>query len=205
MYLRGVCRSVSRIWSACADAASTGARRTSSIWTDRHRSVRAAYLHRVLAGHLRADRVGARCDLAFHPVGFAGPLRSPEAPVRSYRTLSPLTAAGAAAGLLSVARAVVPARRHAFPLGSTVPCGVRTFLPAARRAGIGEATPKPAHYRIKRTGGRPGSPASNAKRQEAPSKKRSGREPSACHFGGLRGPPFPSFRRPFRGIGPGRR
>ena len=32
-----------------------------------------------------------RCDLAFHPVGFAWPAPSPEPPVRSYRTLSPLS------------------------------------------------------------------------------------------------------------------
>ena len=82
-----------------------------------------------------------RCDLALHPVGFAWPFPSPETPVRSYRTLSPLTAAEAVAGLLSVARAVaLRLPENAFPLGSTVPCGVRTFLiPKAR-----DATVRPA-------------------------------------------------------------
>ena len=40
---------------------------------------------------LCTDGVGARCYLAFHPVGFAGPPLSPGAPVRSYHTLAPLT------------------------------------------------------------------------------------------------------------------
>ena len=40
---------------------------------------------------LCTDGAGARCYLAFHPVGFAGPPLSPGAPVRSYRTLAPLT------------------------------------------------------------------------------------------------------------------
>ena len=38
--------------------------------------------------------VGTRRDLAFHPVGFAWPDPSPDPPVRSYRTLSPLAPTG---------------------------------------------------------------------------------------------------------------
>ncbi len=58
---------------------------------------------------------GRRCALTapFHPL-----------PV-------PRTLSGPSAGLLSVARAVAAGIGDAFPLGSTVPCGVRTFLTAS--------------------------------------------------------------------------
>ncbi len=48
---------------------------------------------------------------------------------------------GPSAGLLSVALAVFAPDRvgdEAFPLGSTVPCGVRTFLPIPNRSGQGD-------------------------------------------------------------------
>ena len=48
---------------------------------------------------------------------------------------------GPSAGLLSVALAVFAPDRvgdEAFPLGSTVPCGVRTFLPIPTRSGQGD-------------------------------------------------------------------
>jgi len=130
----------------CPDAASTGTGRVSSIWDGRRQPPQAAYLHRWLAGHLRADEIGARCDLAFHPVGFAGPLRSPEAPVRSYRTLSPLTAAGAVAGLLSVARAVVPVGPARLPVRKHGALWCSDF-PHRRPKVVGTdgATPEPAH------------------------------------------------------------
>ena len=151
-YIRGTCGSVSRIRSARgASAAPQG--RSSSIWDGRHRPSRAAYLRRAptivgtSAGPSVPTTVGTRRNLAFHPVGFAWPVPSPRPPVRSYRTLSPLTptgpkrSSGIGAGLLSVARAVdtapaagaspaVVGSDAAFPLGSTVPCGVRTFLTA---------------------------------------------------------------------------
>ena len=141
----------------------------------------------------------ARYDLALHPVGFAGPPLSPGTPVRSYRTLSPLTAAEAAAGLLSVARAVGAAQRDAaFPLGSTVPCGVRTFLTAGA-----DAAPVPTercpgtHTTVLTPRGWPGS----ARRKGTNEKKRSGLW-AVC---ALTGPAYPSCRRPSRCRGPDRR
>src|SRR5207244_6869119 len=64
-------------------------------------------------------------------VGFAKPLRSPGALVRSYRTVSPLPDpadlyfAARSGGLLSVA---LSAGHPAWALPSTLPCGARTFL-----------------------------------------------------------------------------
>ena len=145
-YTRGTCGSVSRIRSARgASAAPRG--RSSSIWDGRRRPPRAAYLRRApriagtSAGPSVPTTVGTRRNLAFHPVGFAWPVPSPRPPVRSYRTLSPLIPKAFGTGLLSVARAVDTAPMAgagpaavgsdaAFPLGSTVPCGVRTFLTA---------------------------------------------------------------------------
>lgn len=103
---------------------------------------------------LCTDGVGARCCLAFHLVGFAGPPLSPGTPVRSYRTLAPVTPtaptvvgagwSGQDCSLLHVPscrrsrQSSEQTIRHAFPLGSAVPCGVRTFLTAApARIGTG--------------------------------------------------------------------
>ena len=72
--------------------------------------------------------------LTLHRVRFAWPPRSPGMPVGSYPTISPVTCEDTgmryrpSAGLLSVALAVSRPEPGAFPLGSTLPCGVRTFL-----------------------------------------------------------------------------
>ncbi len=87
-----LCGSVSRIWSARVRGRAGVAGRSSSIWDGRRRPSRAAYLHRWIGGPPSPPaRPEDRCCLALHPVGFAGPPLSPGAPVRSYRTLSPLT------------------------------------------------------------------------------------------------------------------
>ena len=80
-------------------------------------------------------------------VGFAEPPASPPALVRSYRTVSPLPAApccSARGGSRRGTRPAVcsllhfPSRYRAWALPSTLPCGVRTFLPGdgeSRRRG----------------------------------------------------------------------
>jgi len=95
-----------------------------------------------------------RRGLTLHPVAFARPPASPRAPVRSYRTLAPFTpmvpiGVGASKSGQDCSLLHVPSCRrsrqsseqtirHAFPLGSAVPCGVRTFLTAApARIGTG--------------------------------------------------------------------
>ena len=66
--------------------------------------------------------------LVLHREEFAWPRMSPYAPVRSYRTLSPITRCRA--GLLSVALVVAlqPKLSGAPPLAGSLPYGVRTFL-----------------------------------------------------------------------------
>ena len=127
---------------------------------------------------LCTDGVGARCCLAFHLVGFAGPPLSPGTPVRSYRTLAPVTptaptVAGAGWSGQDCSLLHVPSCRrsrqsseqtirHAFPLGSAVPCGVRTFLTAAParigtgpdQAGTTERWPDPHATCLYRAGGK---------------------------------------------------
>src|SRR3954454_17330419 len=79
----------------------------------------------------RWERVTPCPLLVLLQVGFAKPLRSPGALVRSYRTVSPLPDpadpcfAPRSGGLLSVA---LSAGRPAWALPSTLPCGARTFL-----------------------------------------------------------------------------
>jgi len=149
--------------------------------------------------------VGTRRHLAFHPVGFAWPDSSPNPPVRSYRTLAPLTPTAVGAGLLSVARAIrtvpTPVGNDAvFPLGSTVPCGVRTFLTAAPRAGgartdrrrkIDGATTRSARHSVQRRAG--GGVRAGSKRGRRRKSAVAGR-PSAR----IRSRPLPSSRRPSR-------
>lgn len=108
-HIGATCEAISRIWSARARCRTGEARRSSSIWDTRCRAPQATYLHRKLAGRLPPTQCRGRCYLALHPVGFAWPPRSPGAPVRSCRTLSPLAPDASGVGLLSVARAVVPA------------------------------------------------------------------------------------------------
>ena len=65
--------------------------------------------------------------LALLRVGFTEPAESPRSLVRSYRTVSPLPVR------LSVPSAVYfllhfPSGRPVWPLASTLPCGVPTFL-----------------------------------------------------------------------------
>ena len=158
---------VSRIWSTRRGSRER-AMRSSSIWNGRHRPSQAAYLHRgptVRGRSARSDRdsrlsslwratfpdnierdsrLSGRCYLALHLVGFAWPLPSPGTPVRSYRTLSPLTSSTGADGrdcsLLHVpaARGQTFSTNAVFLLGSTVPCGVRTFLTAERASSLAE-------------------------------------------------------------------
>jgi len=63
-----------------------------------------------------------------HREEFAWPRMSPHAPVRSYRTISPITRKRA--GMFSVALVVArrPKPRGAPPLAGSLPYGVRTFL-----------------------------------------------------------------------------
>jgi len=74
-------------------------------------------------------------------VGFAEPPASPPALVRSYRTVSPLPVAPWGASRGGPRRGTRPAvcsllhcpsRYRAWVLPSTLPSGVRTFLPGAR-------------------------------------------------------------------------
>jgi len=109
--------------------------------------------------------VGTRRYLALHPVGFAWPASSPRPPVRSYRTLSPLTpteperSSGIGTGLLSVARAFRTASiqnngvfcrwRCSLPVRKHGPCGVRTFLTAdADSVGLDGATTQSARHTV---------------------------------------------------------
>ncbi len=88
--------------------------------------------------------------LVLHPVGFIMPAGVATAAVRSYRTFSPLPSRWvrphAAAGRTGIRRSIFCdtfprpklSRISAFApngwaLPTTVPCGVRTFLPPARR------------------------------------------------------------------------
>ena len=75
--------------------------------------------------------------LVLHREEFAWPRMSPRAPVRSYRTISPITSRPmiAEAGLFSVALVVAQrVKSHetttsdAPPLAGSLPCSVRTFL-----------------------------------------------------------------------------
>ena len=147
----------------------------------------------------RRDRVpsgAGRCDLALHPVGFAWPLPSPGTPVRSYRTLSPLTPPTrvGGAGLLSVARAIGtapnPGRGDAvFPLGSTGPCGVRTFLTADPDCCRRRRSDDPAH--TPHNGKRPVCARCSGRKGLSCKKAQRPVWPSAL----FRGRPFPSSRR----------
>ncbi len=74
----------------------------------------------------QARRAASRACLALLPVGFAWPLLSPATPVRSYRTVSPSLAPSGAGNLPLCG--TMPSGHPAWPLASTVPCGVRTFL-----------------------------------------------------------------------------
>ena len=77
--------------------------------------------------------------LALLRVGFAEPPGSPRALVRSYRTVSPLPVRLAApSAVCSLWH--FPAGRPDWPLASTLPCGVPTFLDAVPASG---STPRP--------------------------------------------------------------
>src|SRR5947209_5396749 len=101
----------------------------------------------------RLKRVTPCPLLVLLQVGFAEPLRSPGALVRSYRTVSPLPARGPsrrAGGLLSVA---LSAGRPAWALPSTLPCGARTFLsPVRDGAAVARPTASPFYSRDPRRG-----------------------------------------------------
>ena len=91
-----------------------------------------------------------QCCWALRPVGFARPRASPRTPVRSYRTLAPLPVPVGCRQPASHRRSAFCGtsrrfheghafrrpclRASAFPLGSTAPCGVRTFLTAASKS-----------------------------------------------------------------------
>ena len=77
----------------------------------------------------RCGRATIPC-LALLRVGFAEPPGSPRALVRSYRTVSPLPVpTGRPAGPSAVCSLWhFPAGRPDWPLASTLPCGVPTFL-----------------------------------------------------------------------------
>jgi len=69
-------------------------------------------------------------------VGFAEPLGSPRALVRSYRTVSPLPVRRPEAPPSAVCSLWhFPAGRPDWPLASTLPCGVPTFLDLRRLGG----------------------------------------------------------------------
>lgn len=65
--------------------------------------------------------------MALHPVGFTRPPRLPGTPVGSYPTISPITCVRED-HRLDCFLLHLPSPEGAFPLGSTVPFGVRTFL-----------------------------------------------------------------------------
>jgi len=130
-YSCGLCESVSRIRSA-----HSGTRprreRPPSIWDDRRRSSLAAYLHRRLAGRLCPDRSRDPVLLGLSPRGVC--LAAPVA--RNAGALLPHPCTPCPKGFQDGTALCCTCRRadslrHAFPLGSTVPCGVRTFLTAA--------------------------------------------------------------------------
>ena len=132
------CASVSRIGSSPRES-HTSRRRGERHLSGTHVAMR---LKRptcamISAGHRHRRLLPpARRGLALHPVGFAWPPLSPAAPVRFYRTLSPLTptASGRDCSLLHVPSPQPTDWCGAFRLGSTVPCGVRTFLTAPAEA-----------------------------------------------------------------------
>jgi len=66
--------------------------------------------------------------LALLPVGFAWPDLSPDPPVVSYTTFSPLPDLGTQPKAGGLFLWHYPSDRPAWLLASTVPCGVRTFL-----------------------------------------------------------------------------
>lgn len=66
--------------------------------------------------------------LVLHQVGFTQLLRSPEELVRSYRTISPLPRRSKAVYFLLH----LPSRYRDSTLWSTLPYGVRTFLPSRK-------------------------------------------------------------------------
>jgi len=123
------------------------------------------------AGHLRPESIREAVLLGLSPRGVcrATPvarsagvlLPHPSTPYRGRQGRTP-------AGLLSIARAVMPAVRHAFRLGSTVPYGVRTFLTAALISAGGVPSPeswddgamtRPAHHLLTRVGRAKSSPS----------------------------------------------
>ena len=116
-----------------------GRSRSSSIWSARCRAPQAAYLHRCLAGSLFPRSLGTGATWPFTPWGLHGrsccqqrrcALTAPFHPL-------PRTLPGRDCSLLHMPSPIpsaahrAPAVNEAFPLGSTVPCGVRTFLTAA--------------------------------------------------------------------------
>ena len=96
--------------------------------------------------------------------------------------------------------------RHAFPLGSTVPCGVRTFLTAAPGLNQRTAERRPnlhtTPYRTRRR-----APKFSCRRapNNAKQKSAAARGPSARRGVVVRAPPSPSCRRSSRCRGPDRR
>jgi len=67
--------------------------------------------------------------LVLHREEFAWPRMSPHAPVRSYRTISPITRSGLVCFLLHLSSSNSLFRLpDAPPLAGSLPCGVRTFL-----------------------------------------------------------------------------
>lgn len=107
-----------------------------SIWDRRHRRPRAAYPSRDTRGQRAAppERSAGLCGLAPRGVCLAATVAGRAGGLLPHRFTHHLCGRGRppSAGLFSVAHAVAPLARDAFPLGSTVPCGVRTFLPGTR-------------------------------------------------------------------------
>ncbi len=126
-----------------------------SIWGRRRRRPRAAY-PRPRAGTLSGTSPGRTlCGLAPRGVCLAATVAGRAGGLLPHRFTHHLcpARAGPSAGLFSAALAVVPPKRDAFPLGSTVPCGVRTFLPGTGcQGGPPEAAARPT--RLQETGGR---------------------------------------------------
>ena len=107
--------------------------RSSSIWDRRRRRPQAAYPRCISAGRVIPDRSreAALFGLAPRGVCLAAPVTRSAGRLLPYRFTHHLypDRSGPSAGLFSVAHAVTAPASDAFPLGSTVPCGVRTFLP----------------------------------------------------------------------------
>jgi len=90
---------------------------------------------------------GPSCpDSTLLRVGFTEPTGSPRSLVRSYRTVSPLPVRGPEATPSAVCSLWhFPAGRPDWPLTSTLPCGVPTFLGSYPTGGVTPARPFRGH------------------------------------------------------------